>query len=558
MWTEKLDLRQLDTIEYIIAVGIAVRLISWEVFPLAWKIYAAFNPLRMSVFKYVADFEGYYPLRMPFFDVLSAAFYPIFEPLVGIKAIAGFNVLISCISLVIFVRVCQHIFSSRISTVGAVAFYAFYPKIIVMSGRGLAEVASVAFIIIGVWLFLRAEISGQLFSYLLAGVAFTLAYLMFIPAVVVGVLFSIFAAWRVFTYKKSVKNGIINLTAFIISPFFTGISYLVFGPIGEVVGLFSSEQGSYFAYPLFINNYNPIERLARYTTYSYFDFWWHLRGFDTEQNILSTIDMLLSFTGSFGPIYLLGYFGITILLSSLVLLGIRSLRGSFSFNGMRGLVLLWLGSYFVLYNLKNLGWVGVFQTRQIFPIFPAICIVFGSGLTALTNLQISEYVSRIFSSIDIRQIVILCVLVLFIPLLINASIHGVFLTDNFKEGKIQPANAVIESTDSNDNIAVLRWKNYNELFLYSAGEVRSEILVPTESEKERVTYFTGEASVRVVSPTAISNSGVDYLYVARSCGSISELNNEYINAAKSSGRVIYDSTSSQSQRCDTSAVIVAL
>ncbi|QZP37088.1 glycosyltransferase family 39 protein [Halobaculum magnesiiphilum] len=512
----------------------------------------------MSVVKYVADFEGYYPLRMPFFDVLSAAAYPVFQPFIGIKAIAVFNVLISCVSLIIFVRVCQRIFSSQISIIGAVAFYAFYPKIIVMSGRGLAEVASVAFVVIGVWLFLRAEASGQLISYLLSGIAFTLAYLMFIPAVVVGILFSIFAAWRVFIYKRYFKKGMIQVTTFIIPPFLTGISYLVFGPIREVIGLFSSEQGSYFAYPLFINNYGPIERLARYTAYSYFDFWWHLRGFDTEQNILSTIDMLLSFTGPLGPIYLVGYFGITIILSALIILGIRNLKGSSSINGLRGLVLLWLGTYFILYNLKNLGWIGVFQTRQIFPIFPAICIVFGSGLAAITGSRIGEGASKILSSIDTRQAVTVCVLVLFIPLLINAGIHGVFLTDNFKEGKVQPANALIDSTDPNNDIVVLRWKNYNELFLYSAGEVRSEILVPTESEKKRVAYFTGEASVRVVSPAAISNGSVDYLYVARSCGAFSGLTNEYINAAKSSGRVIYNSTGSQSNKCDTSAMIVEL
>lgn len=74
-------------VSLILVGGVMLRIAAWGILPPIWKLHAVFNPLDLPVTSYVADFRGYKPSRVPFFDVFSAWVYVPFRGVLGFRAL---------------------------------------------------------------------------------------------------------------------------------------------------------------------------------------------------------------------------------------------------------------------------------------------------------------------------------------------------------------------------------------------------------------------------------------------------------------------------------------
>lgn len=520
----------------LISGGILARLLYWWLYPPIYKLHAVFTPLDSSALAYMSNFQGYMAVRMPFFDVFAAAFYVLFEDLLGVKALSAFTVFVCVASLPVFYLVVANLFDERIATF-SLLFYSLYPKFIVLSAQGFPEAASVAFLVFSLYAFTNGLPERSSMWLGIAGIFALLAYLMFIPAVAVGVLI---AAWIYIDQVASEKGGWnrfvpdLGFVAYASSPGIVGILYLVYGPLAKSTGVVSGSWSN-MASSLFSHNYGLVERIVRYVGYVYFDFWWHFRGYDKEDGILRVFTSLQEFLGPIFPIYVMGWFAITLSCSVLVVYGLSSLFRKR--NRRSTFVVSWFLMFVLLYTIRNWGWTGVFQTRHVFTVFPAIAIAFGVG--AASVLDMIPPLPRVSVKWDIssRTVVFTFLSLCFLVLLVNGAVEGAMVAENHHLSKEQPVDELQSIVKDGETVAVATRWDYYTVVMYSESSIRPTLVAATPSDVALFKNWTVLADLQHVEPDTPTDINADYFY-ATHCGDWYPRQEQYIESLNRSDATV--------------------
>lgn len=542
----------------LILLGSITRITYWNTYPPIYKLHAVFTPIDGSPLAYASNFQSYIAVRMPFYDIISSVFYLPFAELLGVKALSAFAVIITIISLPIFYLVVKSLFNDGIATY-ALILYALYPKFAVLSGQGFPEAASVAFVIFSVYAFIRGLPEQDVLWLGCAGVFALLAYLMFIPAVAVGLILTV---WLYIDQTELPPKGWQQLVpsrsfvAYTISPGIIGVLYLIYGPFRQATGTVSGSWSN-MASSIFVNNYDFTERIVRYVGYIYFDFWWHFRGYDKEDGILRIIGSLQDFFGELFILYAVGWLGITAMCSIAICYGLYSLAVDRSRVSI--VVLSWVLVFAVFYTSRNWGWTGVFQTRHVFPIFPALCIAFGQGTDMITERLSKIKNIQQKSPVSIRTIVVVFFTLCFVVLLINGAVEGSIVAENHQLSKSQPVSELETITEPNETVAVATRWDYYDVVIYSESTIRPTLLAPTTRRAELFRNWTVLADVQQVEPVDLSNMHADYFYAAH-CGEWRPYQQQYIDALNmANAQVVSQSTVERGAgRCTVRTVIIEL
>lgn len=490
----------------LIWLGIGLRVLYWHLYPPIWKLHAVFNLYQVSVLEYVSNFQGYKPDRMPFFDVVSALFHYLFGGVLGVASLTLFSVLIACLSLFAFYLAAEHLFDATVATY-ALALFALYPKYLVLSARGMPEAASAAVVVFTVYGVTVARSTGRHRYYFVTGILATASYLLFLPAVIFAVVTALWIAVDRHGLRPSadvlLDRGLLAYSAV---PGAIGLLYLAFGPLVTASeNVFSGDaQPSLFADPA---AYGFVEKIVRYAFFAYFDFWWHLRGFDTEP--LFVIESLQGLFGTLFPVYFLGWLAITGTLSVLVVLGVVT------FARRRDLVsaylVVWIVFYVAVYNLRNTGFTGAFQTRHVFPLFPALCLAFGVGAYCAVR-AVSSRVSLSRSRIEfvVTGLLVASLLILIVNGAAQGAIRGEKHTEEFQE----PALEVEEIVGQDESVGVVTLRDYQNHVVYTENRVRPVVLVdPEYGDPAAVARYTVDAQIEHVEQPYLETCAVDYLYL---------------------------------------------
>jgi len=528
----------------IIALAILLRVIAWLVLPPVWKLHAVFSPLEMPVVEYISNFESYKPSRMPFFDVLSAAVYLPVRDLLGYRGLTLFTLLISCCSVPAFYSAARRLLEKRVALYGLILF-ALYPKQLFLVGRGLPESVSVACIVFSLYWLSKGLDHGTLQSYGVAGVFALLAYLMFVPAVLVGI------GVTAFLYVRSV----INEDRYVPSPesivyatpsAIVGVLYLLFGPVRTLVETGGINKVSLFVTP---ESYGVVEKTLRYLGYTFFDFWWHTRGFDQEAGIQPTIRSLIDFFGPIAPLYILGWVAVTGVLTVAVFAGVWKLLWNQRLVGILivGILVIYVG----LFNYRNIGWAGAFQTRHVFPLFPFLCSAFGAGAALLSDRTQNSPVGRglrhrvpaVSSSVTQSAVVTVVLVTLLLGLVINGGVQGAVRAEKIAEERQEPIKRLDAIVEEGESVGVVRNRAYHDVLIYTNGKVRPVLLyngTPPEGK-----FTTRLAEYRHINTDQLRSFGVDYLYLRVQYAYLNrtlyrvDVSPEFVERITTQGRVVY-------------------
>lgn len=497
---------------WITGTGVGVRLLFWVIYPEIWKLTAVFNVFEQGLIPYTADFTSYKPSRMPFFDAFSAVFYPFLSPLVGVKSLVVFNLVVAFVAIPAFYFAVSKLFSERIA-IPATILFALYPKYIVLTSSGLPEAASISFLALMLYAYARGRETGETKQYLLAGTFAMLSFAMFVPAVAAGVLLAVFVYLTDTLDRLGEAEPVRALVptrkqlAFSAVPGAFGIAYLTIGPVSYLLADVSADRRNIFLDP---EAYGFVEKLVRYHAYTFFDFWWHTRGFDRERGILPLLRSLSGFFGDLFPVYIGGWTAITVGLSVAVCIGI--VVAARRRRPMDTLLLSWLAVYFLSYTYKNLGFVGGLQTRHVSAVFPAVCIAFGVGFVRVA----SALRSRSFDArLPARASVVLSLLVVasLSVLVVNGAVHGVIEDRKQTEAVVEPAQEVTEIV-GDESVGVIYGRDFHTLVLYSENEVRPTILTGSPAERAELRErYRDTAEISVVRDRTLSTANVSYLYL---------------------------------------------
>jgi hypothetical protein len=530
----------------IVLLGTFARLAYWYIYPPVWKLYAVYNVFELPLLAYISDFQGYSPWRMPFYDVFAAAVYLPMSEFIGYHALPVFNVIVSIISLPFLYLATKNIYNRRIALF-ALTLYALYPKGLVLAGIGLPEASGIGFVVFAFYYLARAD-SKNWTDYLIAGLFAMLSTSVLVTAVLFGIVVTLFLYLR--DIDSLTINGLRPRTrtiAFALPSFVFGILYLLYGPIATVGQLAISTNNQVGSRSLFIdpNSLSFIEKSIRYFAYTYFDFWWHLRGFDLESSILAVINGLETFFGSFFFLYLIGWTAVTGILSFCILYGIYSIyaRG----NAMDLLLLAWIGIYVFAQNMRNIGWEGVFQTRQFSIAIPAICVAFGVGM-----IKIAPHVSMLggwirtqFSMPEYRfmtekQISLLFLIIILLGLVANGAAQGTIRSDRYEIEREAPAMVLNEIVQENESVGVLSSRPAKDTIIFTDNTIRPIIITGGESERDQLAGMNIGLDVRIAHPSEIKKTNLTYLYVRTRCQPYSDREQSFIDAAlNGSSEVVY-------------------
>jgi hypothetical protein len=551
----------------VIGIGIALRLLFWGIHPPNWRLHAVFTPLDTSFVSYMADLQGYKPSRLPIFDVLSAFLYVLLRPLLGAKALSAFTVLSSIGALPLFYGAARRLFDRDVALFGLVLF-AVHPQALVLAGEGYPEAAGAAFAVASIYAVTRGVESGALRWYVYGGIAGTLSYLLFLP----GVAFAVVT--NVYIYLSNVDTNRLRglepgwpSTLYAVVPGIVGVTYLALGPVLQITDrAYANEQVANYIFTT--ETYSTAERIIRYVGYTYVDFWWHFPGFDHERHIFQLFAGIEAVIGSLFPVYLGGWIGITatltvgILIGTVVAIRRRTLTASYVFT--------WILIYAVLWNAKNFSWSGGFNTRHVYPFFPAVCLLFGLGVAwlvrrvdvdSLTAFSLPNRLQPI-ARIETRTLVLAVFAVLFAVLVVNAAGQGIIDTQKHQITYQDPVQQLTNVAGEEDTVAVTNRRLYDYTLIYTNGQYRPVILTRDDGQKRATEIRTSIADVRVGDPATIGSSNIDYLLVNTfACRDIKPDEQALIDSAVSTGgTVVYDQTTTRKQfRCsEYRTVIVGL
>jgi fatty acid desaturase len=496
----------------VVVLAVLLRVVAWLVLPPIWKLHAVFNPLEMPFIEYVSNFESYKPSRMAFFDVLSAAVYIPVRDLLGYRGLTLFTLLISCCAVPAFYSAARRLLGERVALYGLILF-ALYPKQLFLVGRGLPESVSVACIMLSLYWLSKGLDHGTLYSYGVAGIFALLAYLMFVPAVLVGI------GVTTFLYVRSVvdegryipsRESVVYATPSAI----VGVLYLLFGPVQTLLETGGINKVSLFVTP---ESYGVMEKTLRYLGYTFFDFWWHTRGFDQEAGIQPTIRSLIDFFGPIAPLYVLGWAAVTGVLTVAVFAGVWKLLWNQRLVGIMivGMLVIYVG----LFNYRNIGWAGAFQTRHVFPLFPFLCLAFGVGAALLSDRTQSSLVGRGLrrrapmadNSVTQSAVVTAILVMLLLGLVINGGVQGAVRAEKIAEERQEPIKRLDTFVEDNESVGVVRNRAYHDVLIYTDGKIRPVLLydgTPPEGK-----FTTRLAEYRDINTDQLHSFGVDYLYL---------------------------------------------
>lgn len=528
----------------VIALAILLRVLSWWVLPPIWKLHAVFNPLGMPVTEYVSNFESYKPSRMPFFDVLSAGVYVPVRKLLGYRGLTLFTLLSCCCAVPAFYGAARRLLEKRIALYALILF-ALYPKQLFLVGRGLPESVSVACIVFSLYWLSKGLDRGALQSYGVAGLFALLAYLMFVPAVLVGI------GVTVFLYVRSV----VNEGRYIPSPrtivyatpsAVVGVLYLLFGPVWTLLETGGINKVSLFVRP---ESYGIVEKIFRYLGYAFFDFWWHTRGFDQEAGIQPTIRSLIDFFGPIAPLYILWWVAVTAVLTVVAFAGaLRLLRNQRPVGIMVvGVLVIYVG----LFNYRNIGWAGAFQTRHVFPLFPFLCLTFGTGAAVLNDRvqnilagrELRCHVPSIKDSVPQPVVVAAILAILLFGLVVNGGVQGAVRAEKIAEERQEPIERLDAIVAEDESVGVVRNRAYHDVLIYTNGNIRPILLyngTPPEGK-----FTTRLAEYRQVNIDRLSSFGVDYLYLRVQYAYLNrtlyrvDVNSKFAEQITTQGTVVY-------------------
>lgn len=537
----------------VVLFGISLRIVFWKTLYPVWKLFATFLVFRIKLVEYLGNFQSYKPSRSPFYDAFSAIFYVPTAPVLDIRAITVFALVVSCFSVIGFYIATRRLFDRQVA-LSATLLYSLYPKLLVLVGMGYPEAVSVGILII--LMVALTDKDGELHGSILSGIAATVAYLLYIPAVVAGVwtgVVILVARIRLARVTGNVSASLREVALYGIVPTGVGLLYLVYGPVRQLLRTASGEWGNASS-SLFINPsaYGFGEKLVRYLLYLYFDFWWHLPGFDKENGPLNTLRTLRAFFDWLFVPFLIGWTLLTLILSVLVFVGlIRFVRRR---DLVDLYVLGWIGLYSFAFHYRNLGWIGAFQTRQILPLLPAICLAFGVGARDV-RLMLQKYsvagIDRRYS-IDMTSVIhaIITIVLVLIVVLAFANVHLSSQNDHLSKEK--PIKEVVELVGPDDAITVTSFKHYTWTVLYSEGRLWPSIWLPDREAYNIAANRTVNAEMRVVSASQVRSGTVrtDWLYVVSECGELTTYQRRLVDAALSTGGILQiNRTLSRGSRC---------
>lgn len=551
-------------VSVIILLGAGVRVIFWWTLYPIWKHFATFVFFDLPTLEYIGDFQGYKPIRAPFYDVFSAASYLLTEPLFGIRAVTIFSLLTSILSIPLMFVVARRLFNRDVALFATI-LYALYPKFSVLSGRGMPEAAATGFVVFS--LFALVDDSGSIRGNIAAGISVTGAYLLYIPAVVFGIYTgAVLLLQRLSSrtcFEMVSTPQLRGILAYVLVPFATGMMYLSFGPVRMILENVSGEAGN-LTKSLFINPeaYGTIEKSFRYIVYMYFDFWWHMRGFDKEGNILGTINKLQSYLGEYSLLFFTVWTFITLLLTITILLGIFRLTRRRSIIDLY--ILGWIAFYIIVHTYKNFGWTGGFQFRHIFPVFPALVLTFGVGVQYIRRLLETRDIPAMASlkqqtTIDSQVLLQIITVAALVVLIVVASVQVQSTGENNRISMVEPVDELTAVTDQGDVVAATTKKNYHWTVLFSEGSVKPIVLVKDQEQSGSVESRTVAADIRVVPSSNISSVDADYLFITDQCGGFSDRQNRFADRALTAGGTeIYNRTLKRGSRCTVQTSIIEL
>jgi 4-amino-4-deoxy-L-arabinose transferase-like glycosyltransferase len=519
-WAVKLD-RDASLVFAVVSTGVIFRIVYWLTYPPKWKLFAVFTPIyQVSPIRYMSDFTGYATTRLPFFDVLSAVFYLPMGPILGVRALSVFNMSITILSIPVFYLAISRLFNRRIGS-SATILYSLYPKFVQLTATGFPEAASVAAISFSLFILSKVldDRNSSLVWYGALGFTVLLSWLLYIPAVLFGIVLSLYllvidteGVYRIRYWLVVIPSGTV------------GILYLIFGPIRQIL---TETTSQYLGDPALFGNpeaYGLVGKIVRYVMYTYFDFWWHRSGFDGESSILPLIHGLEAFLGPLFDIYFLGFVTITLILSSLIVLGFySSTRHSKRYPNQ----LMWFATsviiiYSIVWNLKNVGWLGTFQTRHVFPIFPIISLMFGVGLVRANSI-LRRRVARLrryqpsLTGFVAKSIVVFLLLIL----LVNGAAQGVIRGEKYEVGRQEPVTALNGFVEDNETVAVVQNRLYRSTVLYSEGRIRPILLLESDREREKFKRFSPYGRTRVTDLSSPDLADIDYIYLKSECSALS-------------------------------------
>jgi hypothetical protein len=530
----------------VVFLGVLLRIVFWGIHLPTPKVYFIFNPGAVDTLPYLLSFESSHPLRMPWYDVAAYWTYRVTSWLFGIRAVSFFNLMVSSAALPMFYLGVRELFDRR-SALYALILFAFYPKILVMTAGALPEVASASFAAMS--LYPLAKVvggSGRRVS-ALGGVLATLSFLMFDPAVAfLGLsMVYLYAARADSWFDKSAIDG--QLLAFVTPGAVFGGLYLFVGPFASAIRVGTGGDAGFGTgtRELFINpeSLSLAEKAVRFVAYSYFDFWWHIRGFDTEGMILTFVGNIEGFLGASYPVLLAGWAALTLALTAGIVLGFTQLSRSHSL--VSRFVLLWIASYVVLYLLTNLGWLGAFQTRHVFPVFPAISIAFGVGAAQASELIAGRSLEwQRLANYDVTwsETFAVVLVILTAVLVATAGIQVVLLSGNSAVRDQQPVDELVSVTDPGANVAVVAQRQGNtgigsipfrEVVLYSGGEIRPVIFTTSIDQADRLREQTVGVVVRAGRPAELIETlrGGGVLFLKTDCSEPTDTHTALLNRA---------------------------
>lgn len=480
---------------------------------------------------------------MPFFDLLSGLFYPLFAPLFGVKSLIIFNCLTVIIAIPSFYIAVSRLYNERIAVPAAILF-ALYPKYVVMTSSGLPEAASISFVAVTMYAFSAGRASNNPRHYLLAGVFAMLSMSMFVSSVAFAVILALFIYFTDVRDRLPMKSVLALIPtrkqlAFSLVPGVFGVSYLIFGPVSSLLSDVSANRRSLFVDP---SGYTFVEKLFRFHAYSFFDFWWHTRGFDREQGILPLLISLKRFFGELFPIYLSGWIMITVGFTVIIVIGL--VMAARRRQSLDVFLLCWVLVYISAYLYKNLGFIGGLQTRHISAVVPALCVAFGIGTVQLMRWVRNQEV-RLLSSVQASKVISVLLIIGLSVLLVNGAVHGSIESHKQDEGITRPVMDVIEII-GDDSVGVVHSRDFHNIVLYSGNRVRPTILAGSPTQRSELRERHGQTvEVETISDNTLSTASVSYLYLRVKPKIIDrypytiDMNESSINTIRSKHEIVY-------------------
>lgn len=550
-----------SVVKIVISLGFIFRLAAWLVYSPSWKTHAHLYPMYIDNLKYIGDFVSYVPGRLPFFNLFSFWFFRLTEPFFGTRALSLFALIVSVVSLPYLYEAAKGLFNQR-TAVFSLVLYAFYPKLLVLGAWGMAEVGTVGFIVFTLFAIERAINTEQIEWYLSAGLFAALANITYLSTVMFIVCLSVGLYLR--SLRRPPSFSIHQLVpdrkwwAYSFLPGIFGLLYLRYGPL-------LSDLPDNYSEPLFIGDYTLLGNAVHYIGYTFFDFWWHTRGFDNESGIIRIINNIEILLGPLFSVYFIGWSLITVTITVIIVFGLIRL------SRQRGFIPHFFVGWAVLYVLvkliENAGWSGTFQTRHLIAVFPAFVVAFGFGISRLLEELESQRQhddSRLAAVIEtavpngyqIRTVLASCMIIGLVCLCVNATANGVLRPDN----KVESATAAaLESqVDEEDVVATLDYTGYAETMVYTHGRVVPRVIRAPGGSLGAYDRPGPLRGLVLTTPAGIANTSIDYITAHTTCHEFHQRDQSYLAGAEQVGKVTYNKTFKSLGPCTSHAKIVRI